>query len=217
MKKHFVVIGLGRFGGSICRELHSLGHQVLAIDIIPEKVNTMTDYSTSSTVTDATDKEALLALGIKNFDVAIVAIGENEHASIQSTLVLKEIGIKVWVKAQNTNHQKILEKIGADRVIHPELDMGIRIAHQLDSDNIIDFINLSKNYSIVELKATGKLSNRSLIDLNVRAKYGCTILAIKRGEDVNVSPSPNDIVHEEDILVVMGSNSELKHFEEKGM
>ncbi|MFS0862313.1 potassium channel family protein [Fredinandcohnia sp. 179-A 10B2 NHS] len=217
MRKQFVVIGLGRFGSALCRELDMLGHEVLAIDSNDDKINTMLPYSTNAVVANATDENVLKSLGIRNFDVAIVGIGEDMQSSIHCTLLLKEMGLKVWVKAQNSYHQKILEKIGADRVIQPELDMGIRVAHKLDSENIIDYIELSKDYSIVELIATAKIDQRSIIELKVRAKYGCTILAIKRGEDINISPLPEDIICRGDILVLVGSNIDIKRFEEKAM
>ncbi|SET14300.1 trk system potassium uptake protein TrkA [Oceanobacillus limi] len=218
MKKQFVIIGLGSFGSSVCKRLFQLGHDVLAIDNDIETVKEISDYASHAVVANATDEDELKSLGVRNFDHAIVAIGEKIQPSILCTLILKEIGVKkVYVKAQNLKHQRVLEKIGADRIIHPEEEMGIRIANQLDSDKIIDYIGLSKNYSIIELEATNKVSNHSLVDLDVRAKYGCTILAIKREEHVNVSPLPDDKIVQGDILVVMGDNKSLKRFEEKGL
>lgn len=218
MKKQFVVIGLGQFGSSVCKQLYQLGHDVLGIDNDAENVRANSNYASHVVVANATDEDKLRALGVRNFDYAIVAIGEKIQPSILCTLILKEIGIKnIWVKAQNTQHQKVLEKVGADRIINPEEEMGIRIANQLDSDKIIDYIGLSKDYSILELKATSKISNKSLIELDIRAKYGCNVLAIKRGEQVNVSPAPNDRIHEGDIMVVMGDNKSLKRLEDKGM
>ncbi|WP_088102571.1 potassium channel family protein [Halalkalibacter urbisdiaboli] len=217
-KKQFAVIGLGRFGGSVCRELYNMGHEVLAIDVSDEKVNEFTAFATHAVIADATDEKALQSLGIRNFDFVIVAIGDNIQSSILTTLVLKEMEVpQVWVKAQNAYHHKVLDKIGADRIIHPEQDMGIRIAQHLTSEKIVDYIELSDEYSIVELLATKKVDNRSLIDLNVRAKYGCTILAIKRGEDVNVSPVPDEIIYQNDLLIVIGHKNDLKRFEDEGL
>lgn len=217
MKKQFVVIGLGRFGSSVCKELFALGHDVLAIDTQEERVQAMVDFSTQSAVANGTEENDLKSLGVRNFDCAVVAIGENIQASIHTTLLLKEKGLKVWVKAQNVYHHKILEKIGADRIIHPEQDMGVRVAHQMDSDKIIEYIELSKEYSIVEIEATPKLNGKTLVELDIRANYGCTVLAIRQDEDINVSPQAEDIVHQGNILVVMGQNQDLKRFEEKGM
>ncbi|MFC5713644.1 potassium channel family protein [Thalassorhabdus alkalitolerans] len=218
MKKQFAVIGLGRFGGSICRELYSMGHDVLAVDNDEEKVNEYVTLATHAVQADGTDEKALKSLGIGNFEHVVVAIGDNIQASILTTLVLKDLDIpKVWVKAQNHYHQKVLEKIGADQIVHPEYDMGIRIAQNMASEKVIDHIDLSDEYSIVELLATSKVHNKSLIDLDVRAKYGVTILAIKRGEDVNVSPMPDDLIKKEDMIVVIGHKNDVRRFENEGL
>ncbi|OIJ20767.1 potassium transporter Trk [Anaerobacillus alkalidiazotrophicus] len=216
MKKQFAVIGLGRFGGSVCKELNLLGHEVLAIDSDEARVNDYVRFSTHAVVTNATDENALTSLGIRNFEYVIVAIGDNIQSSILCTLVLKELGVKnVWVKAQNNYHHKVLEKIGADRIVHPEHDMGVRIAHYLVSDKIIDYIELSPEYSIVEVMATAKISSQSLSELNVRAKFGCTILGIKRADDLIISPIPTEIIYEKDILIMVGGNHDIKKFEDE--
>lgn len=215
-KKQVVVIGLGRFGSSVSRELHKLGHEVLAIDMDPEKVENVADYASQATVADATDKSQLKAMGVRNFDQAIVAIGDNLQASVLCTLMLKELGLKeVWVKARDLQHKKILEKVGADRVIQPEYEMGIRIAHHMDSEKIVDYIDLSDDYSIVEMSATKKIAGKTLYDLEIRVKFNCITLAIKRGEDVNIAPHPDDVIELGDLLVVMGHRNDLKRLEEK--
>ncbi|MBM7096130.1 MULTISPECIES: potassium channel family protein [Alteribacter] len=217
-KKQFAVVGLGRFGGSVCKELFEMGHEVLAVDKEEEKVNEYAKFATHAVQLDSTDEQSLKSIGIGNFDHVVVAIGDNIQASILTTLVLKEMGIeKVWAKAQNSYHQKVLDKIGADLVVHPEFDMGKRIAHNMSSEKIIDFIDLSDDYSIVELLASKKVSKQTLIELNVRAKYGVTILAIKRGEAMNIAPLPDDIVRENDILIVMGHKNDLDRFEDEGL
>jgi trk system potassium uptake protein TrkA len=214
--KQFAVIGLGRFGGSVCRELYTLGHEVLAIDMNIDRVEDFIQYSTHAIQGNSTDEMFLKSIGIRNFDHVIVAIGENIQDSVLTTLNLKEFGIHtVWVKAQNIYHQKVLEKIGADRVIHPEVEMGIRTAQSMSSDLLLDYINLSEEYSIIEIRASLPIHNRSLLDLNVRAKFGITILAIKRKNTMNVSPLPTDVIFEGDILVAMGLNDDLKRFEDK--
>lgn len=218
MRKQFAVIGLGRFGSSVSKELYQLGHDVLAIDINEDKVNDMIDHSTQAVIANATDENALQSLGIRNFEYVIVAIGDDIQTSILCTLVLKELGVPhVWVKAQNEYHHRVLEKIGADRIVHPEQDMGVRLAQHLVSEKIIDYIELSEEYSIVELIASEKVVNRSLAELDVRARYGCTILAIKRGNDINISPSPVDNIMKDDVLIVIGHKDDLKRFEEEGM
>jgi len=218
-RKQFAVIGLGRFGGSVCRELHSLGHEVLGIDSDLERVEEFDKYSTQAMQGSGTDEAFLKSIGIRNFDHVIVSIGENIQDSVLTTLNLKELGVPiVWAKAQNTYHQKVLEKIGADQVIHPEVDMGIRIAQSASSERLLDYINLSDEYSIVELRASKKLDYRSLADLDVRARFGITVLAIKREhEKMNVAPLPKDVIHEGDILVAMGRNEDLKRFEDKAL
>ncbi|MFC5712589.1 potassium channel family protein [Thalassorhabdus alkalitolerans] len=214
VKKQFAVIGLGRFGVSVCRELYKLGHDVLAIDVVEDKVSEMVNYSTHSAVADGTDEKSLRSLGVGNFDHVIVAIGDNLQASILCTLLLKDMDIKqVWVKAQNYNHHKVLEKIGADKIIHPEHDMGNRIAQHLISDKVIDSIELSEEYAIVEIGVSNSIHNRSLIDLDIRAKYGVTVLAIRRGKDINISPLAHDKIYKDDILIVIGHKNDLKRFE----
>ena len=218
MKKQFAVIGLGRFGGSVCKELYNMGHEVLAIDTDEDKVNEFARYSTHAVVANSTDENTLQSLGIRNFDHVIVAIGDNIQASILCTLLLKEMNIKqVWVKAQNEYHHKVVEKIGADRIIHPEHDMGVRIAQYLVSEKIIDYIELSPEYSIMELMGTKKVSQQSIAELDIRAKFGCTILGMKRGEEVIMSPTPDEIIKENDILIVIGHNKDLKRFEDEGL
>jgi len=218
MKKQFAVIGLGRFGGSVCRELYTMGHEVLAIDINDDRVNDFARYSTHAVVANATDENTLQSLGIRNFEHVVVAIGDNIQASILCTLLLKEMNVKqVWVKAQNQYHHKVLVKIGADRIIHPEQDMGVRIAHYLVSEKIIDYIELSPEYSIVELIATTKVATHTIAELDIRAKYGCTILGIKNGDDVLISPTPDHAIKDNDILIVIGHNRDLKRFEDEGL
>lgn len=216
MKKQFAVIGLGRFGGSICKTLAELGHEVLAIDSDENKISQFSNSVTQAIQLDSTDEAALREIGIRNFDHVIVAIGDNIQASILTTLILKDLDIPyITVKAQNDYHEKVLSKIGATRVIHPERDMGMRIAHHLISENVLDFIELSPDYSLVEIKASEKMVGKSLLELNSRAKYGCNIMAIKsEGDNINISPMAKDIIKDGDILVVIGSNKDISNFEE---
>lgn len=214
MKQEFAVIGLGRFGGSICRELSLEGMHVLAIDHNEAKVNQFKNIASYAVIADATDEVTLKELGIKNIDHVIVAIGDNIQASILTTAILSELGIKkITVKAQNDYHEKILNKIGAHQVVHPERDMGKRIAHSIISNNILDYLELSDEHSIVEVIAGKKMAGKSLVDLDVRANYGCNVIAIKQGKDINVSPAADYIIDIEDILIVIGSDKDLAHFE----
>lgn len=216
MKKEFAVIGLGRFGGSICRALAEEGMEVLAIDMDEDRVNEFAMIASHAVVGDTTDENVLRSLGIRNFDHVIVAIGDNIQASILTTLMLKELGVNnITVKAQNDYHEKVLRKIGADHVVHPERDMGRRIAHNISSNNVLDYLELSDEHSIVEIVASDKMDGRSIIDMDVRARYGINIVAIKRGNEIIVSPQANDLIRQGDILIVIGADTDINRFEKK--
>ena len=153
-------------------------------------MNEYKNIATHAVIADSTDEKALKSLGIGNFDHVIVAIGDNIQSSILTTLILKELGVKkIIVKAQNDYHEKVLNKIGANQIVHPERDIGKRIAHKIASKNILDYLELSDEHSIVEMLAGKKMHGKTLVELNIRANYGCNVMAIKRGEDVIVSPA----------------------------
>lgn len=216
MKKEFVVIGLGRFGGSICKELADQGMEVMAIDQDEDRVNEFASIATHAVIADTTDETVLKNLGIRNFDHVIVAIGADIQASILTTLMLKEIGVKnVTVKAQNDYHAKVLDKIGADHVVHPERDMGRRIAHHIVSNNVLDYIELSNEYSIAEIVANEWLVGNTIVDLNIRAKYGLNIVAIKRGGTMIISPQAYDTIEPNDVLIIIGADTDIHKFEKK--
>lgn len=218
MKKEFVVIGLGRFGGSIVRELVRQGADVMAIDTDPERIDEYAQIATQAVVADTTDEAAVKALGIWNFEHVIVAIGENIQASILTTLILKEHGVaQITVKAQNDYHEKVLSKIGADVVVHPERDMGIRIANNMLSNNVLDYLELSDEHSIMEIKANEKVAGKSLIDLDIRAKYGVNIVGITRGEEIMISPAATDVIELGDILLVIGADIDINRFVKKAL
>jgi len=215
--KQFAIIGLGRFGSSIAKTLYQMGHDVLAIDNDPEEVQEISDYVTHAVQADATDEVTLNTLGIRNFDVAVITIGTDIQSSILITLLCKEMGVKyVLAKAQNELHAKVLYRIGADKVVFPERDMGSRVAHNLVSSNILDYIELAPDYSLVEIVPNPEWEGKNLRQLNIRAKYGVNVIAIK-GEDgkVNVAPQAEDMVDQSDILVVIGNNDDIKRIEEK--
>lgn len=213
-KKQYAIIGMGRFGSSIARSLSKLGFEVLAIDSSEQRIQEVVSMVTHAVSADCTDEEALKALGIRNFDVVVVAIGQDIQASILTTLILKDLGVPMIVaKAQNELHGKVLSKIGADKVVFPERDMGTRVAHNLISPNILDYIELSENHSIVEMRATGPLLGQSLIELDIRAKYGCNVMAIKNNGDIDISPRPTYPLQDGDILVIVGQNDDLKKME----
>lgn len=214
MKREFAVIGLGQFGGSICYELSKEGMDVLAIDCDEQKVDLFKNIASHAVIADATDEQVLKELEIHSIDHVIVAIGDNIQASILVTVILTDLNVnKITVKAQNEYHEKILNRIGASQVVHPERDMGKRLAHSLISNNILDYLELSDEHSIVELKTSKKMQGKTLIDLNIRANYGCNVVGIKRGRQMNVSPSANERLEEDDILIVIGSNEDISRFE----
>ncbi|WP_026692197.1 potassium channel family protein [Peribacillus kribbensis] len=216
MKKEFAIIGLGRFGGSICRELSEQGMNVLAIDIDEERVNEFANIASHAVVGDTTDEAVLKSLGIRNFDHVIVAIGDNIQSSILTTLILNELGVSsITVKAQNDYHEKVLKKIGAHKIVHPERDMGKRIAHSMVHTSVLDYLAVSDEHSIVEIKAGKKIAGHSIVEMNVRAQYGLNIVAIKRNKDIIVSPSAEDYIQEEDILIVIGADKDITAFEKK--
>lgn len=214
MKKQFAVIGLGRFGTSVARTLYKMGFDVLAVDRDETRVQEMMAEVTHSVQVNAMDEEAMRSLGIRNFDVVVVAIGQDIQASILTSLIVKELGVKrLIVKAQDDLHGKVLQKIGVDKVVYPERDMGTRVAHHLISPNILEFIELSSDYSIVEIQATKKMVGKSLAKLDIRAKYGCNVIGIKSEDNMNIAPRAEDLITEDDILVVVGKNENISNFE----
>ncbi|GGA97975.1 TrkA family potassium uptake protein [Macrococcus hajekii] len=216
MEKEFVVIGLGRFGGSIVKELNKLDIDVMAIDSDEARVNEYADIATHAVIADTTDETVLKSLGIRNFDHVVVAIGDNIQASILTTLILKDLGVaQVTAKAQNDYHAKVLSKIGADTVVHPERDMGRRIAHKLSNASVLDYLELADEHSIVEIIAGPTLEGRSILDLDLRANYGLNIIAIKRNSHITVSPDPEEYIERGDILIVIGHDNDLSRFESK--
>ena len=213
-KKQFVIIGLGRFGSSIAKTVYNLGHDVLAIDTSEDKIQEIVDNVTHAVQMDATDENALRTLGIRNFDVAVVTIGSNIQASIMATLLVKEMGVKyILAKGTSELQAKVLYKIGADRVILPEQDMGTRVAHNLVSSNILDYIELSSEYSMIEIQPLDEWYNKSLKNIKIRADYGINVVAIKTEHHINVSPLADYVIKDKDVLVALGSSEDLSKFE----
>ena len=213
--KQFVVIGLGRFGESVAKTLYELGHDVLAIDMNEDMVQEISNSVTHAVQMDATDESALRTLGLRNFDVAVVTIGSNIQASVMVTLLVKELGVKyIIAKGQSDLHAKVLYKIGADRVVLPEKDMGVRVAHNLVSASILDYIELSPDYSIMEMKALEEWNGKTLAELKLRSKYGINVMAIKKDDDINISPNADEVISSDDIIVAIGSAEDLAKIEE---
>lgn len=207
----FVVFGLGKFGKSVAQTLAANGKEVLAIDSNEEVIQDVSDFVTHAVQADVTDSDALKALGISNFDVAVIAISNNLQASIMSTILAKEMGVPyVLAKAQTDIHKRVLEKVGADKVIFPEREIGVRIANNLISANFVDQIELSDDYSIVETEVLDEWVGKSIREIAVRVNYGINIMAIRKGESISITPGPDLVLQASDILVVIGSNADLK-------
>lgn len=209
--KDFVVFGLGKFGRSVAQTLAENECEVLAIDQNEEVVQEVADTVTHAVQADVTDGEALKALGVGNFDVAVIAIANNLQASIMSTILAKELGVPFIVaKASNDIHKRVLEKVGADKVVFPEREIGVRIANNLLSENFVDYIELSDDYSIVEISVLDEWVGRSLKELNMRVNYGINVMAIRKGEAISITPGPDLVLQSADVLVVIGGNSDLR-------
>ena len=208
--KNFIVIGLGRFGTAVARELYAVGNDVLALDVKSENVEAIADYVTQAVVGDGRDPDVLRALAVKEYDCAVVAVGDDVGTSAMITLRLKEAGVpKVVCKVQSHAHQRLLEKIGADRVVFPEHEMGIKLAQGLARSNILNFIELSPEYAIVEVDMPGDWAKRTIRDLDVRARFHVNVIAIRRGSEVSVAPGADWIMAAGDKLIVLGRDSDI--------
>ena len=211
----YVIIGCGRFGSAVAKTIYSLGHEVLAIDMNMEIIQDIADHVTQAVQADATDEATLKSLGIRNYDVAVISVASDIESSIMATIVVKELGVPYVVcKAMTELQAKVLYKIGADRVVFPERDMGVRLAHNLISKNVLEFVELDPRYSIIEIIASNGWNNKTLSELDLRGKYGINIVAIKRGMDVNISPESEDIIYAKDILVVIGEIKKINKMSE---
>ena len=208
--KSYIVIGMGRFGTQVAKRLYELGCEVLAIDRSSDLVQPMANLVTQAVVGDARDKEVLRALGAKDFECAIVAIGDNLADSVLATMNLKELGVPCIVcKAHDETHRQVLRKLGADRVVIPEQEQADRLAKNLSSPNVLDYIELSKEYGIIEIPAPKSWQGKSLKELNVRAKLGVNIIAVKRGGRINVAPAADYQILEGDIMAALGDRAAL--------
>ena len=209
--KSFVVIGLGRFGMQVAKKLSQQGCEVLAIDTSADLVQQVGDIVTQAVIADARDKEVLRSLGVQDFDCAVVAIGDSLSDSVLATLNLKELGVpKVICKAHDETHRNVLQKLGADRVVIPEQENADRLAKSLASTNVLDYIELSSDYGIIEVPVPAAWENKSLIELNVRAKLGVNILSVKRDGNITVSPAADYRLAKGDIMLVLGETAALE-------
>lgn len=212
MVKQFMVIGAGRFGASVARTLYQKGHDVMVVDKEENIVQQISNTVTHAVTADGTNQDALKALGIKDYDAIVVSIGNDIQASILASILLVEMKAGyVVAKAQTELHGKVLKKIGVHRVIFPERDMGQKLAHSLISENIIDLIELSPDYSVVEVTAGSDMVGQSLKELNLRARFGVNIIALRCPDGTtNISPGSDDKIVKDDIMVAVGDNKSLK-------
>nr|WP_084116936.1 TrkA family potassium uptake protein [Alkalibacter saccharofermentans] len=203
--KQFAVLGIGRFGFSLASKLYDLGYDVLAIDKDEERIKAIADMVTHAVQADTTDIDTLKSIGLKNIDCAIVSIASDINASLMTVLNVQELEIpEIYAKAQNEQHAKVLHKIGIEKVFLPERDMGKRVAHYMVSNKILDLIELDPEHSIIEINALEQWGGKSLQDLKLRIKHGINVIAIKRGDELNISPVATDEIEAGDILVVVG-------------
>jgi trk system potassium uptake protein len=208
----FIVIGLGRFGGGVARTLVELGHDVLGVDLNAKNVQAHRDVLTHVVEADSTDLETMRQLGAGDFGTAVVAIGTDVEASILTTAVLVDLELpKIVAKAVSEAHGKILERVGADRVVHPERDTGVRVGHSL-TGRMMDFIQLDPGFALVETTAPKALVGRSLADAEVRRRYGITVVCIKPAGGTFTYATPETVVTEGDVLVVAGETHRAEAF-----
>jgi trk system potassium uptake protein TrkA len=213
-KRQFAVIGLGRFGAAMATTLIGLGQDVLGMDTDDDRVQALADRVPHLMVVNASDPLALREAGVADVDVAVISIGANIEASLLIVMAVKEMGVKFIVaKATSDVHGRILERLGVDRVIYPEREAAVRMAHSLVVPNVIDYISLSKDFSIIEIPAPAMFVGQSLRAINLRAQHGLTLIAIKRVvagvTTTNVSPSPDEAIQQGDTLALVGSNKQL--------
>ena len=209
--KSYIVIGLGRFGQTLARQLCMLGAEVLAMDVHNDLVQQVADDVTHAVVGDAQDKDVLRALGVRDFDCAIVAIGTDLAASVLTVMNLQELEVpQIICKAQDETHSRVLKKLGVDKVVIPEQENAARLARSLHSHNVLDYIELSEDYGILEIPAPQKWVGQTLIGLDIRRKYSVNIIAVEGTNGVNVAPPADYEIQANDILVVLGDNYHLE-------
>ena len=211
--KSILLIGLGRFGATMAMKLHELKHEVMAIDISEERINAILPYVTSAQIGDCTNEQYMSSIGVRNFDLCIVAIGDNFQSSLETTALLKDLGAKfVLSRANRDIHAKFLLRNGADRVVYPEKEMAIRSAVRYSSDNIFDYIELTPDHSIYEVPVPSSWVEKSIVQINVRSKYHISILAVKIGKELHTLPGANYVFIWNETLVILGANTDIKKF-----
>ena len=213
-RKAIVVFGLGQFGAVVAKELANMGHDVLAVDKDEQLVQRISAYVTHAVAADATDEEALRALALSQFDVAIVAIGHNQQGNLLTAMLLKEAGLPyVVAKAQDAMQGRLLKKIGVNLVIYPEMDMARRVAQQLSHRYVLDYLQLADNVGLNEIELPKGLVGRNLIESKLRARYQLNVVALKRGDDFIMPPDPREPLQDNDKLLIIGKDSYMARFD----
>lgn len=209
--KSFAVLGLGRFGKTILSSLYEMGHEVLGVDEDERLVQEYSSHATQTIQANFTNDDFLRSIEIQNFDAVVVAVGNNMPVSIMATVILKELGAKyIIVKAQEDLQEKILYKVGADKVILPERDIGIKVARNLADDNKFEMIEIFSDHSIISIVPPESWQERTLGELAIRTKYGVNVIAVKDADSENEIPAANTALHKESIITIMGANSNLR-------
>ena len=210
-KKQVVVIGLGRFGSSLARTLSDQGNEVLGLDIDLKRVEFVAEFATQAAQADATDEDALREMGVRDFDIGVVAIGGDIKSSILVTLLLKRLGVKTVIsKAQDDLHGEILEKVGADRVVYPERETGVRVAHAISTPNLVDYLEVISGYGIAKLVVPLSFVGKDLGQLELRSRYGLTPLILRRAGELLINPSRSEVLNQGDVLVLSGKDEQLE-------
>ena len=211
MSKSLAVIGIGRFGTSVALTLSLMGHEVLAVDTSAAAIDSIADRVTHAIVADATDERVLRRIGIAEFDAVVISVAADIRASILTAMLSKELGAKrVVAKAADDLHAKLLIKAGADQVVQPERDSGVRLARSIAVDSVLDYFALTDDVSINELRLPYSWAGKSLVQLGIRTRYGVSVIAIKRVDKMIVAIDPNSALEQGDVLVLLGSNHELE-------
>ena len=212
-KKTYAVFGLGRYGTSVAKELVENGMEVIAVDVQEKIVNDAVAFLPVCKCADVTDMEVISRLGIANIDTVIVCMASNLEASVMAVTLCKEVGVKtVIAKCANEMHQKILLRVGADQVVFPENESGVRLAKNLLSSGFIDMISLSKDVSMIEIEVKDEWYGKNLIELNLRKKYGFNVVAIKKDDKVNVNVNPEQVLDAQTTLIVIANTAKLRKF-----
>ena len=211
--KSILIIGLGRFGRHMAKKFSEQNNDVMAIDINEERINNVLSVVTNALIGDAINEQFMETIGVRDFDLCVVAIGDNFQSSLETTALLKDLGAKfVLARASRDVHAKFLLRNGADDVIYTEKETAERLAVKYGSDNIFNYIELNDEYSIYEIAVPSSWLNKSILKVNVRSKYGISILATKQGNNIYPLPKPEHVFTDSESLMILGKNEDVSRF-----